>query len=308
MRFIIVASIVLLAHAVSPPGAVAQERSRGTARTDKTVDVVRGTRLTLESQAGAVTIHGWDKDTVRVQAQHAATTHVLIRSNRSKLSVQSESSAGSPGSIEYEINVPRWMPVAVEVTFDNITIEGTEGDVSAETVRGHISIKGGSGTVRAESVAGPVVVEGAKGRVTVSSVNDLIRIDDVVGDVSADTTNGAITLAHVQSSMVDASTVNGSVTYEGTVADDGHYWLVTHNGDIVVSIPAAANVTFDVRTYNGRFSSDLAVKGSPPARRGGHGLYTLGTGAAQMGLESFGGSISVRDAASPPPGKRKDER
>ena len=256
-----------------------------------------------------MTVRGWDKDAVRVQARHAPATRVLIRNTRSTLSVQSESSAGPSGGVEYEINVPRWMPVAVEVTNDNITIEGTESDVAVETVRGHVSIKGGSGTVRAESVEGRVVVEGAKGRITVSSVNDLIRIDDVVGEVSADTTNGAITLARVQSSTVDASTVNGSVTYQGTVADDGHYRLATHNGDIVVSIPGAANVTFDVRTYNGRFSSDLAVKGSPPARRGGHGLYTLGTGAAQMELESFGGSISVRDTAAPQrPGKLKDKR
>jgi DUF4097 and DUF4098 domain-containing protein YvlB len=289
---------VLLAHTAAPCGAAAQDRARGATRTDKSLDVTRGTRLTLESLAGTVTIRAWDKDAVRVQAQHAPATSVSIRNTRSNVSVESESTMGEASRVDYEINVPRWMPVSVEVTYDDITIEGTESDVAAETVRGHITIKGGAGAVRAESVEGRVVVEGAKGRVTVSSVNDLIRIDGVVGEISADTTNGAVTLTRVQSSMVNATTVNGSITYAGTIADDGHYALATHNGDIIVSIPALSNVTFDVRTYNGSFTSDLAVKGSPPARRGARGLYTLGTGSAQMELESFGGSIKVRDGGA----------
>jgi DUF4097 and DUF4098 domain-containing protein YvlB len=84
------------------------------------------------------------------------------------------------------------------------------------------------------------------------------------------------------------------------VADEGHYSLTTHNGDILVSIPATSNVTFDVRTYNGTLTPDLPVKGSVPSRRGGRGRYTLGSGSARMEIESFGGSIRLRDEAEAP--------
>ena len=138
--------------------------------------------------------------------------------------------------------------------------------------------------------------------------NDLIRIENTVAEISVETTNGGITLSRVQSSMVEATTVNGNIAYDGSIADDGHYSLSTHNGDILVALPERSNVTFDVRTYNGSFSSELPVKGNAPPRRGGHALYTLGTGSARMELESFGGSIKVRDVrnAAPRGGKEHD--
>jgi DUF4097 and DUF4098 domain-containing protein YvlB len=310
MRLALVASLLvtLAMAAATSDVAAAQDGRRDAAQTDKTVDVTRGSRLVLEGFSGAVTVRAWEKDSVRVQARHSNVNRVSIRTIKSTVSIQSESTTGRLGSVEYEISVPRWMPVAIEVTYDDITIEGTESDVSAETVRGDITIRGGSGSVKADSVEGRVEIEGAKGHVEAGSVNDLIRIERTVGEIAAETTNGEITLRQIQSAMVEATTVNGSITYEGLIADDGHYRLSTHNGNILVAIPDRSNVTFDVQTYNGSFSSELPVKGSAAARRGGHGLYTLGSGSARMELESFGGSIKVRSALAMPTSGRRGRR
>jgi DUF4097 and DUF4098 domain-containing protein YvlB len=307
MRFALIASLVLLTTVAPPGNAAAQERRRVASHSDQAVDVSRGMRLVVESLAGAVMVRAWDKNVVRVQARHGTATQVTVRTLKSTVSVHSDSNTGPTGRVDYDIDVPRWMPVSIEVTYDDITIEGTESDVSVETVRGNITIKGGRGSVKAESVEGKIIVEGVKGRLEASSVNDLIRIDDAIGEIAVETTNGGITLSRIQSSMVEATTVNGSITYGGTVADDGHYSLSTHNGDILVSVPDRSNLTLDVRTYNGSFKSELPVKGNASPRRGGHGLYTLGTGSARMELESFGGSIKVRDAgADTPRSGRKD--
>jgi DUF4097 and DUF4098 domain-containing protein YvlB len=263
-------------------------------------------RFRLESLHGAVTVRGWDKDIVRVQGRHSPNDRVRVRRGRNVIAVSDEPERGEPGRVEYEIDVPRWMPLSIEVTFDSITVDGVESEVNVETVRGHVSVKGGRGTVRAESIEGRVSVEGARARVEASSVNDLIRLDGITGEVSAETTNGAITMSRMQSASVEAATVNGGISYDGSIADDGHYTLSTHNGDIVVSIPARANVSIDVRTYQGTFTSDLAVKGSAPSRRGGQSTYVLGSGDAQMDLESFGGSISLRNGTSPERGTRRD--
>ena len=308
MRLALIAALVVVFGAAPAGNACAQDRRRGAAQTDQTVDVSRGTRLALESLSGTVMVRAWDKDVVRVQARHSTATQVSVRNVKSTLSVQTESNRGPAGNVDYDISVPRWMPVSIEVTYDDITVEGTESDVSAETVRGNITIKGGRGSVKAESVEGKVIVDGAKGRLEASSVNDLIRIENTVAEISVETTNGGITLSRVQSSMVEATTVNGSIAYDGAIADEGHYSLSTHNGDILVALPERSNVTFDVRTYNGSFSSEVPVKGNGPPRRGGHALYTLGTGSARMDLESFGGSIKVRDVrnAAPRGGKKHD--
>jgi hypothetical protein len=306
MRPILIASLLVLIAAAPSANAAAQDQRRGASQIDQTLDVSRGTRLVLESLSGTVTVHGWDREAVRVQARHPATTQVSIRNIKSTLSVHSDGTRGPAGAVAYEISVPRWMPVRIEVTYDDITIDGTESDVLAETVRGNITIKGGRGAVKAETVEGKVIVEGIKGRLEASSVNDLIRVEDATGEIAVETTNGEITLSRIQSSMVEANTVNGNITYDGIIADDGHYTLSTHNGDIVVAVPQQSNLTLDVRTYNGSFNSELPIKGNAPPRRGGHALYTLGSGSARMELESFGGSIKVRDARNAPrSGKRR---
>jgi hypothetical protein len=285
--------------------APAQDRS-GFERSDESVDVSRGMRFRLESLRGAVTVRGWDKDVVRVQGRHSPNDKVHVRRGRSAVSVTDEPERGQSGRVEYEIDVPRWMPLSIEVTFDSISVDGVEAEVVVETVRGQVSIKGGRGTVRAESIEGRVSVEGARARVEVSSVNDAIRLDGIIGDVSGETTNGGIVMTRMQSSTVEATTVNGGISYEGSIADEGHYTLSTHNGDIVVSIPARSNVSLDVTTYQGAFTSDLATKGSPPSRRGGQATYVLGSGSAMMDLESFGGSIKVRNSATTDRGSRRD--
>jgi hypothetical protein len=62
-----------------------------------------------------------------------------------------------------------------------------------------------------------------------------------------------------------------------------------------------------VTTYQGSFSSDLAMKGSPPSKRGGQATYVLGSGSAMMDLESFGGSVKVQNNANAGRGSRRDE-
>jgi DUF4097 and DUF4098 domain-containing protein YvlB len=300
MRLTLIASLLALIAAASSPDALTQDRRRGASQTDQTLDVSRGTRLVLESLSGTVMVHGWDKDTLRVQARHPAATQVSVRNIKSTVSVHSDSTRGPALTVDYDINVPRWMPLSIEVTYDDITVEGTESDVAVQTVRGTITIKGGRGTLKAETVEGKIIVDGINGRLEASSVNDSIRIADSSGEIAVETTNGGITLSRIQSSMVEANTVNGSISFDGTIADDGHYSLSTHNGDILVGLPERSNLTFDVRTYNGSFNTELPVKGNAPPRRGGHALYTLGTGSARMELESFGGSITVRDARNPP--------
>ena len=47
--------------------------------TDETVDVTKGTRLSVDAFAGEVIVRGWARDAVRVQARHNSRTKVTIR-------------------------------------------------------------------------------------------------------------------------------------------------------------------------------------------------------------------------------------
>ena len=284
---------VLALTLMVPAAAGAQNRAQRSADTDQTVDVVKGARLSVNNFAGEVVVKVWEKNAVRVTARHSSRTKVNIRNSETVVAVGSSSSTGV-ASVDMEITAPTWMPVKVEGTYNFVSVEGAQAEVAVETVRGDIVIKGGTGFVTAKSIEGEVIVEGARGRINVSSVNEGIKITGASGDIAAETTNGSISLAKVEAKVVEVTTVNGDVSYEGNLAAGGRYRFATHNGDIVLTIPETASATFVVRTYNGDFVNNLGLKGSGEGRRGRRVTYVLGSGSAEVELESFGGDVSVR--------------
>jgi DUF4097 and DUF4098 domain-containing protein YvlB len=286
---------------LAAPIASDEQRQARTPETDQTVPVSRGARLALDNLAGDVVIHTWDRDSLRVQARHGARTRVIIRPSATSVTVTAESSHGPSGAVDYEITAPAWMAMKIEGQFNDVTVDGAQNEVSVETVRGDISIKGGSGVITGKTIQGAVVVEGARGKVNVSSVNQGIKVSGSSGEIVAETTNGSIALSEIASSSVEVATINGDVSFDGTLADNGRYSFATHNGDIVLTVPETSNATFNVRTYNGELTASLPFKGPerPEARRGKRISYTLGNGSADVDVESFGGEITLRRAGGP---------
>ena len=140
-------------------------------------------------------------------------------------------------------------------------------------------------------------------------MNEGVKVSSSSGDVMVETTNGHVSLTKITSPSVDATTVNGHIVYDGTVADKGRYRFATHNGTITASIPADSNATFNVRTYNGEFASNLTLTGPPRSevRRGRRITYTMGSGSAEFEMESFAGSIRLHRGGTTSSGKDKDD-
>jgi DUF4097 and DUF4098 domain-containing protein YvlB len=286
------AGLVLVLAGVPAP-ALAQQRPAAAPNTDQTVPVQRGSRLLVDNYAGEVVVRTWEKDALRVQARHDNRTRVNVRTLEGAVRV-SASSSSNARALDYEITAPHWMPVRVQGTYIYIEVDGAQSEVTAETVRGDVVVRGGSGFVSAKSIEGDVIVEGAKGRIVASSVNEDVRITGSAADVTAESTNGEIVLSQMQSKVVEISTVNGNISYQGLIADGGRYRITTHNGNITMSVPQTINATVTVRTYNGSFHSAFGVKPSGEVRRGRRNTYVIGNGSAEIDLESFGGSIRLR--------------
>jgi len=144
--------------------------------------------------------------------------------------------------------------------------------------------------------------------VQATTVNEGIRITNSTGEINADTTNGNIFIDNAQTSNLEAFTVNGEVTFNGTIRDNGVYKLGTHNGDIRVGLGGAANATIFVRTFQGDFAADFPVQlpEGQNARSGSKRFnFTLGNGSARIELQSFGGDIVLARKAVT---SREDER
>jgi DUF4097 and DUF4098 domain-containing protein YvlB len=175
--------------------------------------------------------------------------------------------------------------------------------VTIETVRGDIKVRGGAGFVRLQSVQGAVSVERTKGRVDAHTFNDSIHLTDITGDVTAETINGGITLERIDASSVDASTVNGEISYDGQIKDRGLYRLTSHNGPIDVTLGDRVNATVTVRTFNGQVSSTLPVRIEQADKH--RRTLTTGNGSARVEIESFNGGISQHRPGEPAAGRQR---
>jgi DUF4097 and DUF4098 domain-containing protein YvlB len=100
---------------------------------------------------------------------------------------------------------------------------------------------------------------------------------------------------------VDASTVNGDIFYAGPIRSGGRYSLSTHNGDITLTVAEGTSANVAVSTFNGEFESEFPVPLSG-TRKGKGFNFTLGSGSAQVTLESFQGTIELVR-----PGSAKDK-
>jgi hypothetical protein len=112
--------------------------------------------------------------------------------------------------------------------------------------------------------------------------------------MTAETTNGDIVIENAQTTSLEASTVNGDVTFNGTIRDSGAYRLTTHGGDIRVGLGGASNATVFVRTFQGDFAADFPIElpeGQTPRSGSKRFNFTLGSGSARIELQSFNGDI-----------------
>jgi DUF4097 and DUF4098 domain-containing protein YvlB len=264
---------------------------------DTTFTVQRGQRLELSTHSGDIVVHTWSRNAVRVQASGEQRSRIQVDQTGSVVSIHSAGGRG-PDNMDYDLTIPAWMGVRLSGVTSTIKIDGIQGPVSAETVEGDVTVAGGSGLVSLRSVQGDVALSGASGKIDVNSVNSDVSVRDVTGELQAETVNGDVNLIRIQSDNVEANTVNGEITYDGTIKPNGRYRLSTHAGDLSVTIPEGTGALVSISSFQGDFESAFPV--TITERHGKRFEFTLGNGSARIELESFSGTIQlVRPGAHP---------
>jgi len=262
-------------------------------QSDTTFAVPAGASLTVNNFGGAIVVHAWTQNRVKVHAEHGSRGRIEVSLLGNTVTVKASSRMGAPSVVDFDITVPQDMALTLGGTYTEIQVDGVKGAISAETVDGSIEVSGGSGIIMLHSIQGSVTLADATGRIEVNSVNDNVELSNVSGQIKAETTNGDVELTGVKSPSVEATTINGDVLYEGTITDGGTYTFNSHNGDITVSVQEGANVTISVATANGDIDASFPL---PLQRtdRGHRYTFKLGSGSARMEAESFQGDIQLR--------------
>jgi hypothetical protein len=259
---------------------------------DTTVAVSRGQRLDVNAFGGTVTVRAWNQNTIRVEATTSGPDRVEISSSATAVSVRTQGRHGPPSEVQLRISAPSWVGLNLSGVNTSMKVVGIRAPITAETVEGEVEVTGGEGLVSLRSVQGSVSLRGARGRINLNSVNEDVHVSGSAGDVMAQTVNGEIGLQLTDAASVDASTVNGDINYSGPIRNGGRYSLSTHNGDISLTVAEGTNASVAVSTFSGEFESEFPV----PLRetKQGKGFnFTLGSGSAQVTLESFQGTIEL---------------
>jgi DUF4097 and DUF4098 domain-containing protein YvlB len=259
---------------------------------DTTVAARTGQRLVVDAFGGDLTVKTWNRYAVRVEGEPSSRTSIDVTSSGATVTVHTEGRRGPPASLDLTVTVPAWMGLDLSGVNLDVTVDGVRAPITVETVQGEIDVTGGEGTVSLRSVQGSVSLTGAKGRIDVHSVNEDVRVTNASGDITAETVNGEVALERVDATALSAETVNGDVGYDGPTHDGGRYSLSSHNGDITLALPERANATITVSTFNGDFESDFPVP-LRETRKGRRFSFGLGSGSAQVSLESFQGTIHL---------------
>jgi len=260
--------------------------------TDTTVAVRQGQRLEVSDFGGDVVIKTWRQNSVRIKATHSSRDRISVSNVGGVVSISASGRHG-PANVDYEILAPVWMPLSISGSPSaEVTIEGTQAEVSVETVEGSIRVEGGNGNISLRTVEGDITVEGANGHLELNTVDGSIEVKGCSGDLSLDTVDGSITLSDIMSANVDASTVDGGIEYTGTIKDAGRYRLTSHDGDVTIAVPENTNAAFSVSLFDGDFEACFPVTRDPCSTKR-RLKFQLGSGSAQVELESFSGQIKL---------------
>jgi hypothetical protein len=259
---------------------------------DTTVPVERGQRLEVSAYGGEVNVKTWARNAVRVEAAPSGRTRVEVYQSATAVSVRTEGRRGPASAVDIQITAPAWMALDLSGVYTDVNVAGSKGPISVETVEGEVLVDGGEGLVSLQSVQGSVTLRGAKGRIDVNSVNEDVKVSRTSGEIEATTVNGEIQLEQVDATSVTATTVNGDVTYDGPIRDGGRYDFSTHNGDIALTVAQGSNAAVSVSTFSGEFESEFPVT-VRETRKGKRFSFRLGTGSAEVSLESFQGTIQL---------------
>ena len=261
-------------------------------QTDTTFAVDGAEYLDVETLGGSITVGVWDEDRIRIRAEHSTRTFVEIDRNRRGISVESEARRGPANIVDFVITVPRRLSLQLEAQYGDITIDGADGAVEAETMRGDVTIRGGRGTIEVSSTMGNIYVDGADGTIEIESSAADIRVENSSGEIYAETAGGTIVLENVDPMAVDVGSTGGRVHYSGTFRRGGTYFFGAHGGSITIVVPEDASASFNVATVHGSITSTL--KGQPESFQGGERhTFTVGDGGALVEAETYGGRIRL---------------
>src|SRR6266481_6240615 len=111
-------------------------------QSDTTFAVPAGASLSVNNFGGGITVHGWSENRVKVHGETGRRGRVEVSLVGNTVVIKTGSREGAPSVIDLEVTVPQSMALSLSGTYADITVDGVQGAISAETVNGDVLYDG----------------------------------------------------------------------------------------------------------------------------------------------------------------------
>lgn len=239
------------------------EKGRGS-KVERTIAVDQHVTVSACSVSGGITVHGWDRNEVRVRSSEAAEIKFQRKDEGAAASparkielliLDKEPGPIQPGfcesSSEIELDVPRGATVQLRTRDSDISVFDV-ATAYVNTQNGDVTIEHATTLVEAGSIGGGISLKDSSGRINLHSAGGSIEASDVrpaeAGDTfEARSLGGEITLNRVTHAQLSAHTLNGSLSVTGPLAHSGRYNFRTMSGDMTLTLPEDSSFQLSAR-------------------------------------------------------------
>jgi DUF4097 and DUF4098 domain-containing protein YvlB len=205
IRATVLGSLMAVTLAVTAAAQVTEEFHR-------TVPLSSDGRVSLENINGNVTVTGWERNEVQIDAVKKANDQQKLTEARIEVDASSDSvriktkypehrTNNNPATVTYELHVPRLARLDhMDLVNGSLTVSQVSGEINGELVNGKTDIRDLSGRLNISAVNGTITAS--------------FRTLDNVKEIRLKSVNGAINLGLPASpnAEVSVSTVNGGIS------------------------------------------------------------------------------------------------
>jgi DUF4097 and DUF4098 domain-containing protein YvlB len=290
--------------------AIARERHEE--KFERIESLARDGKVFLSNISGSIEVKTWAEEKVKIDALKVSEASTLSRAQENAkmvlievkkeaniLRIETKYPEHRRGySINVSVNYKLWIPDKAFVDLNSVsgevTAEGIGGSARVNTVSGTINLENVEKGADCKSTSGDLVLQNIKGDIDANTTSGEISASKIVGSIHAVSVSGDIELNDVsEAKVIKASSVSGSISYQGKINSDGKYSLKTTSGQIVMDLPSDSGFELEADTFSGHIDSDFPIEISGKiAPREFHGVVNKGGG--YISLSSFSGSIRIK--------------
>ena len=265
--------------------ALHDDNKDGSEKIERSMPVDPTATITVCVMSGTISVHGSDKNEVRVRSADAGVIDFrridkakqkdkekVIQTPATRVDVMVMDKSDKTGKkgdcqavADVEVEVPHGATVQVQTRDGDIHILGVAA-AYAGSQNGDIAIEGATRLVEAGSVGGSILLRDSAGRVNLSSAGGAVEATNVKGASTDDTfevatVSGDVLLDDISNPKLVVKTVNGGVTMTGALARAGQYGFTTLSGDVTLALPTGASFKIVAKlSENHNIISDFKLK------------------------------------------------